>query len=155
MQAVWTRFFPASLEISRLLSRGEVGELKVVRADLGVPLTHVPRTVQKELGGGALLDIGVYCIQFVLMAFSGEKPETIQATGVCLDTGTEPARKHTAEYLTESSTDLLIIQTVNISHIISQILYTQSFTDLLIIQTVNISHIISQILYTQRHLQTC
>ncbi len=98
LQAVWTRFFPVSLEISRLLSRGEVGEVKVVRADFGVPLTHVPRTVQKELGGGALLVIGMYCIQFVLMAFNGEKPETVQATGVCLDTGTEATRIQTAEY---------------------------------------------------------
>ncbi|KTF72292.1 hypothetical protein cypCar_00044342 [Cyprinus carpio] len=86
MEAVWTRFFPVSVEISRLLSRGEVGEVKVVRAEFGAPLTHVPRAVRKDLGGGALLDIGVYCLQFVLMVFNGEKPESIQATGVCLDT---------------------------------------------------------------------
>ncbi|KAL1257238.1 hypothetical protein QQF64_012783 [Cirrhinus molitorella] len=89
MEAVWTRFFPVSLEISRLLSRGEVGEVKVVRADFGLPLTHVPRAVQKEMGGGALLDIGIYCVQFALMVFNGEKPESIQATGVCLDTGVD------------------------------------------------------------------
>ncbi|XP_073706975.1 trans-1,2-dihydrobenzene-1,2-diol dehydrogenase [Garra rufa] len=91
MEAVWTRFFPVSVEINRLLSRGEVGEVKVVRADFGVPLTHVVRSVQKELGGGALLDIGIYCVQFVLMVFNGEKPESIQATGVCLDTGVDEA----------------------------------------------------------------
>lgn len=89
LQAVWTRFFPASVEIRRLLSQKEVGEVKVVRADFGVPLTHVARAVQKELGGGALLDIGIYCLQFVLMVFDGEKPERVQATGFCLDTGTE------------------------------------------------------------------
>ncbi|XP_071237081.1 trans-1,2-dihydrobenzene-1,2-diol dehydrogenase-like [Salvelinus alpinus] len=33
MEAVWTRFFPASLEIEHLLSRGEVGEVKIVKAD--------------------------------------------------------------------------------------------------------------------------
>uniref|UniRef100_A0A673G8Z8 Trans-1,2-dihydrobenzene-1,2-diol dehydrogenase n=1 Tax=Sinocyclocheilus rhinocerous TaxID=307959 RepID=A0A673G8Z8_9TELE len=98
MEAVWTRFFPVSLEIGRLLSRGDVGEVKVVRADFGVPLTHVPRTVQKELGGGALLDIGIYCIQFVLMVFNGEKPETIQATGVCLDTGVDEAMVVTLKF---------------------------------------------------------
>ncbi|RXN36932.1 trans-1,2-dihydrobenzene-1,2-diol dehydrogenase-like protein [Labeo rohita] len=90
-QAVWTRFFPVSLEISRLLSRDEVGEVKVVRADFGIPLMHVPRAVQKELGGGALLYIGIYCVQFALMVFNGEKPESIQATGVCLDTGVDEA----------------------------------------------------------------
>ncbi|KAF4101062.1 hypothetical protein G5714_017494 [Onychostoma macrolepis] len=75
MEAVWTRFFPVSLEIGRLLSRGE-----------------------KELGGGALLDIGIYCVQFVLMAFNGEKPETIQATGVCLDTGVDEAMVVTLKF---------------------------------------------------------
>lgn len=87
-QAVWTRFFPASYEISRLLSQGEIGEVKMVRADFGAPIAHIPRSIEKELGGGALLDIGIYCLQFVLMVYNGEKPECIQATGVCLDTGT-------------------------------------------------------------------
>ncbi|KAL0167461.1 hypothetical protein M9458_035683, partial [Cirrhinus mrigala] len=96
--AIWTRFFPVSLEIGRLLSRGEVGEVKVVRADFGIPLTHVPRAVQKELGGGALLDIGIYCVQFVLMVFNGEKPESIQATGVCLDTGTRLTHKQITKH---------------------------------------------------------
>ena len=74
------------MEISRLLAQGEVGEVKMVRADFGVSIAHIPRTVEKELGGGALLDIGVYCLQFILMVFNGERPECIQATGVCLDT---------------------------------------------------------------------
>lgn len=50
---------------------------------------HVSRAVEKDLGGGALIDIGIYCLQFVLMVFSGEKPERVQATGFCLDTGTQ------------------------------------------------------------------
>ncbi|KAL1007202.1 hypothetical protein UPYG_G00083390 [Umbra pygmaea] len=87
MEALWTRFFPASLEIGRLLSQGEVGEVKMVRADFGAALMSIPRAVQKELGGGALLDIGIYALQFICMVFNGEKPECIQATGVCLDTG--------------------------------------------------------------------
>ncbi|KAG1944589.1 trans-1,2-dihydrobenzene-1,2-diol dehydrogenase [Pimephales promelas] len=75
MGAVWTRFFPASAEIRRLLSRDELGEVKLVRADFGASLMHVSRAVEKDLGGGALIDIGIYCLQFVLMVFNGEKPE--------------------------------------------------------------------------------
>ncbi|XP_071750425.1 trans-1,2-dihydrobenzene-1,2-diol dehydrogenase-like isoform X1 [Centroberyx gerrardi] len=89
MEAVWTRFFPASLEIKRLLAQEEVGEVKMVRTDFGVPLMHIPRAVEKELGGGALLIIGIYCLQFIGMVYNGEKPESIQATGVCLDTGVD------------------------------------------------------------------
>ncbi|KAL2088837.1 hypothetical protein ACEWY4_015736 [Coilia grayii] len=98
MEAVWTRFFPASLEISRLLAQGEVGEVKMVRADFGVSIAHIPRSVEKELGGGALLDIGIYCLQFVLMVFNGEKPECIQATGICLDAGVDEAMVVTLKF---------------------------------------------------------
>ncbi|XP_070692990.1 trans-1,2-dihydrobenzene-1,2-diol dehydrogenase [Pempheris klunzingeri] len=89
MEAVWTRFFPASVEIRRLLAQAEVGEVKMVRAEFGVPLMDVPRSVQKELGGGAVLDLGIYCLQFICMVYDGERPESVQATGVCLDTGVD------------------------------------------------------------------
>ncbi|KAM9366257.1 trans-1,2-dihydrobenzene-1,2-diol dehydrogenase [Symphorus nematophorus] len=89
MEAVWTRFFPVSAEIRRLLAQGEVGEVKMVRSEFCVPVTHVPRSVQKELGGGAMLDLGVYCLQFTCMVYNGEKPECIQATGVCMETGVD------------------------------------------------------------------
>ncbi|KAG7281381.1 hypothetical protein CRUP_020793 [Coryphaenoides rupestris] len=78
MEAVWTRFFPASLEIKRLVAQGELGEVKMVRADFGFPMLGVPRSVTKELGGGALLDIGVYCLQFACMVYGGEKPQSVQ-----------------------------------------------------------------------------
>ncbi|XP_061567204.1 trans-1,2-dihydrobenzene-1,2-diol dehydrogenase-like [Cololabis saira] len=89
MEAIWTRFFPASVELRRLLAEGEVGEVKMVRSEFGVPLLHVPRLVQKELGGGALLSIGMYCLQLVCMVYGGEKPESIHASGVRLDTGVD------------------------------------------------------------------
>lgn len=100
LQAVWTRFFPASVEIRRLLAQGEIGDLKIVRTEFGVPLLHVPRAVEKELGGGALLDIGVYCLQFISMVYNGEKPECIQAAGVCLDTGNERDCLTNMQYVT-------------------------------------------------------
>ncbi|XP_041851278.1 trans-1,2-dihydrobenzene-1,2-diol dehydrogenase-like [Melanotaenia boesemani] len=89
MEAVWTRFFPVSVEIRRLLAQGELGEVKMVRSDFGMPLLDVPKLVEKELGGGALLSIGMYCLQLVFMVYDGEKPESIQATGVCLETGVD------------------------------------------------------------------
>ncbi|XP_037395026.1 trans-1,2-dihydrobenzene-1,2-diol dehydrogenase-like isoform X2 [Pygocentrus nattereri] len=87
-QALRTHFF-VSVEVKELLSHGDVGEVRMVRADLVTPLTHIPRLVEKELGGGALLDIGVYCVQFVLMVYRGERPESIQATGYKLDAGVQ------------------------------------------------------------------
>ncbi|KAJ7985969.1 hypothetical protein DPEC_G00345970 [Dallia pectoralis] len=100
MEGLWTRFFPASLEIGRLLSEGEVGEVLAVKVDFGVPLLSVPKTTvnQKELGGGALLAIGIYCLQFICMVYNGEKPESVQATGVCLDTGVDESMVVTLKF---------------------------------------------------------
>uniref|UniRef100_A0A3Q4H9K9 Dihydrodiol dehydrogenase, tandem duplicate 1 n=1 Tax=Neolamprologus brichardi TaxID=32507 RepID=A0A3Q4H9K9_NEOBR len=70
--AIWSRCFPVYAEVRRLLAEEAVGDVKLVK-----------------LGGGALLDIGVYCLQFVLMVFNGERPESIQATGVLLDSGVD------------------------------------------------------------------
>ncbi|XP_008308606.1 trans-1,2-dihydrobenzene-1,2-diol dehydrogenase-like [Cynoglossus semilaevis] len=85
MEAIWSRCFPVYSEVRRLLTEAAVGEVKLVKAYFGSPQLHIPRSVKKELGGGALLDIGVYCLQFILMVFNGERPKSIQATGVLLD----------------------------------------------------------------------
>ncbi|XP_059213831.1 trans-1,2-dihydrobenzene-1,2-diol dehydrogenase-like [Centropristis striata] len=89
MEAIWSRCFPVHAEVRRLLAEEAVGEVKLVKAYFGSPQLHIPRSVEKGLGGGALLDIGVYCLQFVLMVFNGERPESIQATGVLLDSGVD------------------------------------------------------------------
>uniref|UniRef100_A0A3Q2Q2B7 Trans-1,2-dihydrobenzene-1,2-diol dehydrogenase n=1 Tax=Fundulus heteroclitus TaxID=8078 RepID=A0A3Q2Q2B7_FUNHE len=89
MEAIWSRCFPVHAEVRKLLAEEAVGEVKLVKAYFGSPQLHIPRSVEKELGGGALLDIGVYCLQFVLMVFNGESPESIQASGVLLDSGVD------------------------------------------------------------------
>lgn len=96
-QAIWSRCFPVHAEVRRLLAERALGEVKLVKAYFGSPQLHVPRSVQKELGGGALLDIGVYCLQFVLMVFNGERPQSIQATGVLLDSGMNQQAARTAK----------------------------------------------------------
>ncbi|MGH0132356.1 UNVERIFIED_CONTAM: hypothetical protein FKN15_049020 [Acipenser sinensis] len=82
MEALGTRYFPASIQISDVLAQGVLGEVKLVRVEFGMPMLDVSRAVKKELGGGALLDIGVYCLQFACMVFNGERPESVQASGV-------------------------------------------------------------------------
>ncbi|KAM7015728.1 trans-1,2-dihydrobenzene-1,2-diol dehydrogenase-like [Tautogolabrus adspersus] len=89
MEAVWARFFPASVEIRRLLAQGEVGEVKMVRAEFGLSALPLPRLMQKELGAGAMLDLGIYGLQFICMVFNREKPQCIKAMGVCLETGAD------------------------------------------------------------------
>lgn len=87
-QAVWARFFPAYAEVRRLLKQGEVGDVQMVRAEFGLPVSHVRRMSDSKLGGGGLVDLGIYPLQFAFMVFKGEKPESIHASGHCLETGT-------------------------------------------------------------------
>ncbi|XP_034992962.2 trans-1,2-dihydrobenzene-1,2-diol dehydrogenase isoform X1 [Zootoca vivipara] len=89
MEGLWTRFFPASEKIRFLLSQGSIGDVMVLHAEFGSPQLSIPRCVEKELGGGGLLDIGCYCILFACMVFNGEKPESILASGFLHNTGVD------------------------------------------------------------------
>lgn len=64
-----------------------MGEVKLVRAEFCVLAGNVRRSVDKTLGGGATLDLGIYCLQFMCMVFHGEKPESIQAMGTQYESG--------------------------------------------------------------------
>ncbi|XP_067830388.1 trans-1,2-dihydrobenzene-1,2-diol dehydrogenase-like isoform X1 [Heptranchias perlo] len=91
MEGLWTRFFPVSNAIRCLLSQNNLGEVKMVKAEFGTCMMGTPRVVEKDLGGGVLLDIGCYCLQFVCMVFNGEKPESIHATGFLTEKGVDEA----------------------------------------------------------------
>uniref|UniRef100_A0ABI7Y8G2 Trans-1,2-dihydrobenzene-1,2-diol dehydrogenase n=1 Tax=Felis catus TaxID=9685 RepID=A0ABI7Y8G2_FELCA len=87
MEAIWTRFFPATEALRSTLSQGTLGELRVARAEFGKDLTHLTRALDWAQAGGGLLDIGIYCIQFISMVFGGQKPEKIVAMGRRHETG--------------------------------------------------------------------
>uniref|UniRef100_A0A8C8X711 Trans-1,2-dihydrobenzene-1,2-diol dehydrogenase n=1 Tax=Panthera leo TaxID=9689 RepID=A0A8C8X711_PANLE len=89
MEAIWTRFFPATEALRSTLSQGTLGELRVARAEFGKDLTHITRAVDWAQAGGGLLDIGIYCIQFISMVFGGQKPEKIVAMGRRHETGVD------------------------------------------------------------------
>ncbi|XP_077419656.1 trans-1,2-dihydrobenzene-1,2-diol dehydrogenase-like [Vanacampus margaritifer] len=89
MEAIWARFFPAYCELRKLLAEGAIGDVRMVRSEFGLSVLPLPRLELKELGGGALLDIGLYPLQFSLMVYGGERPESIKTEGVILDTGVD------------------------------------------------------------------
>ena len=62
MEAMWTRFQPAVVRLRELVADGAIGEVRSVQADLGVQREFDPadRLFALKLGGGALLDLGVY-----------------------------------------------------------------------------------------------
>ena len=69
MEAMWTRFLPHMVEIRRLLAAGELGTIVSVSADHGQWFDEDPdsRLFAPTLGGGALLDLGVYPVSFASM----------------------------------------------------------------------------------------
>jgi predicted dehydrogenase len=77
MEAMWTRFLPHIAEIRHLLAEGALGDIVTVVADHGQWFEKDPefRLFAPELGGGALLDLGVYPVSFASMVLG--KPDRI------------------------------------------------------------------------------
>lgn len=69
MEAMWTRFTPIMGKLRELVKDGAIGELRLVEADFGfrAGLNPEGRLFNPELGGGALLDVGVYTISLASM----------------------------------------------------------------------------------------
>ena len=69
MEGMWTRFFPLMEEVRRLVSEGAIGEVRMLNVDFGfrADLDPASRLFDQRLGGGALLDVGVYCVSFSSM----------------------------------------------------------------------------------------
>jgi predicted dehydrogenase len=80
MEAMWTRFLPHVVAIRALLERNALGEIVCVSADHGQWFPRDPsmRLFAPELGGGALLDLGVYPVSFASMILG--PPSRIEAT---------------------------------------------------------------------------
>ena len=71
-EAIWTRYQPMRQIISEMLESDVIGKVKLVTCSLGYPIEQKERIQRPELCGGALLDLGVYGINFVRMFFPGK-----------------------------------------------------------------------------------
>ncbi len=89
MEAMWTRFMPALAEVRRIIASGEIGTVHQVTADFGFAATQDPlhRLNNPELGGGGLLDLGIYPLS-IAAALLGPVAE-VQAMAVIGETGVD------------------------------------------------------------------
>ncbi len=89
MEALWTRFMPTVQVLVDLIEEGRIGEIKSLRADFGFQAKYNPsdRVFDKSLGGGSLLDIGIYPIFFAQLLLGS--PQRIQAQAVFGETGVD------------------------------------------------------------------
>lgn len=89
MEAMWTRYLPHMVRIRQLVEAGRIGELRGMFADHTQALSLDPdhRINSLELGGGALLDLGIYPISFAWDLFG--PPASVQATARFGETGAD------------------------------------------------------------------
>jgi predicted dehydrogenase len=89
MEALWTRFIPSFNKCIELIEEGEIGEVNLVEANFCInpPYDIEGRIFNPMLGGGSLLDIGLYPVFLSLEIFG--KPEMINAMATMSETGVD------------------------------------------------------------------
>lgn len=98
MEAIWTRFLPIMDDAKRLLDDGAVGPPEWLMADIGAHFPFDPehRIYDPDLGGGALLDLGIYPVMLAIGWFG--VPDTIVTTAVMGRTGVDEQDAITFQY---------------------------------------------------------
>jgi predicted dehydrogenase len=131
MEAMWTRFTPALVKVREWLSQGLIGEASMIEANIGfrAPFDPKDRLFNPELGGGALLDVGIYPLSMISMVFGGKKPDNIishiytgqtgvdEKTMAILSYGRSQVAYAAASLTTQLSNDLWIYGTLGMIHI--------------------------------------
>lgn len=75
-EAIWPRYMPLALRVKELLDGGAIGRPVQLSATLCYPMMHKQRILLPELCGGALMDVGVYCLHFARMYFGADIART-------------------------------------------------------------------------------
>ena len=98
-EAMWTRFLPGTRRVRELIASGAIGEPRQLECDFGFRTDFNPegRLFNPALGGGALLDVGIYCVAYARMVF-GSAPKEIQSTAHLGETGVDEQSAYLFRY---------------------------------------------------------
>jgi predicted dehydrogenase len=98
MEGIWTRFLPTIETTLEILKSGHLGKIKVLTADFGFRADYDPdsRLFNPALGGGSLLDIGIYPVFLSLLLLG--YPDDIKAVAVKADTGVDKSMAISLKY---------------------------------------------------------
>lgn len=87
-EAIWTRYMPSRKKIDHIIASGQLGEICSLTANLGYALTDKKRMTDPALAGGALLDVGIYPLNFASMVL-GNDVEKMTSACVKYKTGVD------------------------------------------------------------------
>lgn len=98
MEAMWTRFLPTMDAVFGVIDSGKIGIPRYLHADHSqfLPINKVPRLWDPSLGGGALLDLGIYPISFAIRVLGF--PDVITARAIVNDRGLDEVTSMIFEY---------------------------------------------------------
>lgn len=96
-EAIWTRYMPSRRIIDEILSKKVIGDICSVTCNLSYDIDQKERLIRPELAGGALLDIGVYGLNFIVMHL-GKNIKKIDSTVIMTDTGVDGQESITFVY---------------------------------------------------------
>lgn len=96
-EAIWTRYMPFLNTMKEVLASGIIGRPVLLTANLGYPISQVPRLQDPKLAGGALLDVGVYTLHFAFMML-GNEVEDISSTCTYTATGVDEQNSITLKF---------------------------------------------------------
>jgi len=89
MEGIWVRFFPSYQYVRKQIRSGALGEILSVKAEFGIKdLVKVDRLSKKSMGGGTILDMGVYTLQACQWVLEKD-PISIKAKGVLNEEGVD------------------------------------------------------------------
>ena len=96
-EAIWTRYMPSLSILKQIMASGALGDIRMLSASLFYPIEQVPRIIEPALAGGALLDVGVYPLNFACMIF-GSDPVRIESSVQLTDKGVDYQESFTLHY---------------------------------------------------------
>ena len=96
-EAMWVRYMPMAKTLKEVLNSGVIGEPMTLTANLCYLVSDKPRLVKPELAGGALLDVGVYTLNFASIVF-GDEITDIQSSVIKTDSGVDAQNSITLCY---------------------------------------------------------
>ena len=84
MEAMWTRYVPAVIRARELIAEGAIGDVRMIQADFGFRAGINPegRLFNPDLGGGALLDVGIYVLSMASMVLGPHPVDVMSATHI-------------------------------------------------------------------------